>query len=35
MGVTAYRNVLYALDGAAKPGHIASTSTVQILRFGK
>ena len=31
MGVAAYRNVLYALDGAAKPGHIASTSTVQIL----
>ena len=33
MGVTVYRNVLYALDGAAQPGHIASTSTVQILRF--
>jgi Kelch motif len=33
MGVVAYRNVLYALDGAAKPGHIASTSTVQILSF--
>jgi hypothetical protein len=33
MGVVAYRNVLYALDGAAKPGHIASTSTTQILRF--
>ena len=33
MGVTAYRNILYALDGAAQPGHIASTNTVQILRF--
>ena len=33
MGVTAYRNILYAVDGAAQPGHIASTSTVQILRF--
>ena len=31
MGVTAYRNILYALDGAAQPGHIASTNTVQIL----
>jgi len=33
LGVVAYRNILYALDGAAKPGHIASTSTVQILSF--
>jgi len=33
MGVVAYRNILYALDGAAKPGHIATTNTVQILRF--
>jgi len=33
MGVVAYRNILYALDGAAKAGHIASTSTVQILSF--
>src|SRR5262249_57593478 len=31
LGVVAYRNILYALDGAAKPGHIATTSTVQIL----
>jgi hypothetical protein len=33
MAVVAYRNILYALDGAAQPGHIASTNTVQILRF--
>src|SRR5215510_5773197 len=33
LGVVAYRNILYALDGAAKPGHIATTSTVQILHF--
>jgi non-specific serine/threonine protein kinase len=33
MSVTAYRNILYAVDGAAQPGHIASKSTVQILRF--
>jgi len=33
LSVTAYRNILYAIDGAAKPGHIASTSTVQILHF--
>jgi Kelch motif len=33
MGVTVYRNILYAVDGAAQPGHIASTNTVQILGF--
>jgi non-specific serine/threonine protein kinase len=33
--VTAIGNILYALDGAAQPGHSASTPTVQILRFGK
>jgi non-specific serine/threonine protein kinase len=33
LAVTAYRNILYAIDGAAQPGHIASTNTVQILRF--
>jgi len=31
----AYRNILYSLDGAAKPGHIASTNTVQTLRFNR
>jgi len=35
MGLVAYRNILYSLDGAAKPGHIASTNTVQTLRFNR
>jgi hypothetical protein len=35
MGLVTFRNVLYSLDGAAKPGHIASTNTVQILNFNK
>jgi non-specific serine/threonine protein kinase len=33
--VTAIGNTLYTLDGAAQPGHTASTPTVQILHFGK
>ena len=33
LGVIAYRNILYALDGAAKPGHIATRNNVQILHF--
>ena len=35
MGLVTFRNILYSLDGAAKPGHIASTNTVQILSFNK
>jgi non-specific serine/threonine protein kinase len=33
MGVTAIGNTLYAIDGAAAPGHNASTRTLQILTF--
>jgi N-acetylneuraminic acid mutarotase len=33
MGVAAIGNTLYAIDGAAKPGHNASTRGVQVLRF--
>jgi non-specific serine/threonine protein kinase len=33
--VAAVGNILYAIDGAAQPGHNASTPTVQILRFGR
>ena len=33
MGVAVIGNTLYAIDGAAKPGHNASTRTVQVLRF--
>jgi hypothetical protein len=33
--VTAIGSILYAIDGAAQPGHTGSTSTVQILSFGK
>ncbi len=33
--VTAIGNILYAIDGAAQPGHTASTSTVQILSFAR
>jgi non-specific serine/threonine protein kinase len=32
-GVTAIGNTLYAVDGAAQPGHNASTRTLQILTF--
>jgi non-specific serine/threonine protein kinase len=31
MGVAVIGNTLYAIDGAAKPGHNASTGTVQVL----
>ena len=31
LGVAAIGNTLYAIDGAAQPGHTASTSTVQTL----
>jgi Kelch motif len=31
--VTAIGNTLYAIDGAALPGHNASTNTLQILTF--
>jgi N-acetylneuraminic acid mutarotase len=33
LAVAAVRNTLYAIDGAAKPGHNASTRTVQTLTF--
>jgi N-acetylneuraminic acid mutarotase len=33
MAVTAIGNTLYAIDGAAAPGHNASTRTLQILTF--
>src|SRR5207248_7585337 len=33
LGVVVYRNILYAVARAAKPGHIATTTTVQILMF--
>ena len=33
LAVAAIGNTLYAIDGAAQPGHNASTNTVQILRF--
>jgi len=33
LAVAAIGNTLYAIDGAAQPGHNASTSTVQILTF--
>jgi N-acetylneuraminic acid mutarotase len=34
MGVAVVGNAIYAIDGAALPGHNKSTSTMQILRFG-
>ena len=33
MAVAAIGNMIYAIDGAAEPGHNASTPTVQILTF--
>ena len=33
LAVTAIGNTLYAIDGAAQPGHNASTRTLQILAF--
>jgi hypothetical protein len=30
--VVYYNNLLYAVDGASQPGHVASTNTLQILR---
>ena len=33
LAVAAIGNTLYAIDGAAEPGHNASTRTVQILTF--
>ena len=32
LGVVYYNNILYAVDGASQPGHVASTNTLQILR---
>ena len=32
LGVAYYNNILYAVDGASRPGHVASTNTVQTLR---
>ena len=32
LGVAYYNNILYAVDGASRPGHTASTNTLQILR---
>jgi N-acetylneuraminic acid mutarotase len=32
LGVVYYNNILYAVDGASRPGHVASTNTLQILR---
>jgi non-specific serine/threonine protein kinase len=33
LGVAYYNNILYAVDGASLPGHVASTNTLQILRL--
>ena len=32
MGAAVYSNILYAVDGASRPGHVASTNTLQTLR---
>jgi N-acetylneuraminic acid mutarotase len=32
LGLAYYNNILYAVDGASRPGHVASTNTLQILR---
>ena len=32
LGVAYYNNILYAVDGASRPGHVASTNTLQFLR---
>jgi hypothetical protein len=33
MGVAVIGNEIYAIDGAAQPGHHAPTRTVQVLRL--
>jgi N-acetylneuraminic acid mutarotase len=32
LGVAYYNNILYAVDGASRPGHVASTNTLETLR---
>jgi len=33
LGVVYYNNILYAVDGASLPNHVASTNTVQSFRL--
>jgi hypothetical protein len=33
MGAAVAGNTIYAIDGAAAPGHNASNSSLQLLRF--
>jgi non-specific serine/threonine protein kinase len=33
LGVVYYNNILYAVDGASRPGHVASTNTLQSFRL--
>jgi len=35
MGVAVLGQTIYAIDGAAEPGHDGSTSTMEKLRFRK